>query len=138
MNPHLPELPEQLLRHLTRQRDAAQADVDRLTTELDHARQLLERLDITHQTLLAITRPQPTGPGPVPQPQLPPGYSQILTLLAGHPTASTPRTSPTPSARTPPARNTVEGISAKLKRLVGRDLATEPQKGLFTIKAPKT
>jgi hypothetical protein len=33
------------------------------------------------------------------------------------------------------SKNTVEGVRAKLKRLVGRDLATEPQPGLLTINA---
>ncbi|MEU5884986.1 hypothetical protein [Spirillospora sp. NPDC047279] len=103
-----------------------------------HSRQLLDHLEVTRQTLLAITRPQPHGPEPAAELQLPPGYSEILALLAGHPHGLHPKDIAAALGHDPTSKNTVEGIRAKLKRLVGRDLATEPQKGLFIIKEPES
>jgi hypothetical protein len=126
-----PPVPDQLLRRLAEDRDAARARVERLTAELADARHHLERLEITHQMLLELAG----AAGP----PLPPAYRDILDVLADHPpTAYAPKTSPSPSASPPPARTPFEGIRAKLKRLVGRDLAQEPEAGLFTIKRDNT
>ena len=132
-----PPVVEQLLRHLAEHCDTARAHVDRLTAELAEARQRLDRLEVTHQTLLELTGtadepPQPAGP------PLPPAYQDILGVLTDHPDGI--RTKDIALALDLPAtsKNTVEGIRAKLKRLVGRDLATEPKPGLFTIKRSDT
>ncbi|QFG20273.1 hypothetical protein [Actinomadura sp. WMMB 499] len=121
-----PPVPDQLLRRLADDRDAARARVEQLTTELADARHHLERLETTHQMLLDLAG----AAGP----PLPPAYRDILTVLADHPGGL--RTKDVALALNLPAtsKNTVEGIRAKLKRLVGRDLAEEPETGFFTIK----
>ncbi|WP_083959062.1 hypothetical protein [Herbidospora mongoliensis] len=137
MNDVPPPLPEPLLAHLTGLRDAAAAEIDRLTTALDHARQQLTRLDVTRQTLLDLLPPEAL-PEPEPEPpQLPTAYQDLLTVLARHPDGLTAREACLALGLPHTRKNTVEGVRAKLKRLVGRDLATEPKPGLFTIKASK-
>ena len=130
-----PPLPEDLLAHLTTRRDAAQTEVDALTAELADAREFLTRLDITRQTLLDLLGPAtpPPEPSPADQP-LPPAYTDILTVLAQHPDGLHPKDVALALDLPSTSKNTVEGIRAKLKRLVGRNLATEPEKGLFTAK----
>ncbi|SFO34713.1 hypothetical protein [Actinomadura madurae] len=121
-----PPVPDQLLRRLADDRDAARARVERLTAELAEARHQLERLEVTHQTLLELAG----AAGP----PLPPAYRDILAVLADNPGGL--RTKDVALALNLPAtsKNTVEGVRAKLKRLVGRDLAEEPESGLFAIK----
>jgi hypothetical protein len=125
-----PPVPDQLLRRLADDRDAARAEVERLTAELADARHRLERLEVTHQMLQELA--DAAGP------PLPPAYRDILAVLADHPHGL--RTKDIALALNLPAadKNTIEGIRAKLKRLVGRDLAEEPEPGLFTIKRDNT
>lgn len=139
MNQQPPPLPEDLLAHLTARRDTAQAEVDRLTAELADAREFLTRLDITRQTLLDLLGPATPPPEPSPaDPPLPPAYTDILTVPAQHPDGLHPKDVCLAIDLSSTSKNTVEGIRAKLKRLVGRDLATEPEKGLFILKPPET
>lgn len=127
-----PPVPEPLLRHLAAHRDTARAEVDRLTAELADAQQLLARLEVTHQTLLELA--DHDHPPRSAQPPLPPAYHDILGILADHPNGIRPKDIALALNLPATSKNTVEGIRAKLKRLVGRDLATEPQPGLFTTK----
>jgi len=134
--PPRPPVPEQLLCHLAEHRDAARTEVDRLTAELADAQHLLTRLEVTHQTLLDLAgHDHPLRPA---EPALPPAYQDILGVLADHEHGI--RTKDIALALNLPAtsKNTIEGVRAKLKRLVGRDLATEPEPGLFTIKRSNT
>ena len=126
------ELPEPLLRHLTGLHDAARAEVDRLTAELETVQQQLTRLEVTRQTLLDLLPPAPPEPD---RPQLPPAYQDLLAVLAQHPGGLHAREACLALGLPHTHKNTVEGIRAKLKRLVSRDFATEPKPGLFTIKA---
>ncbi|MFI0487029.1 hypothetical protein [Actinomadura sp. 9N215] len=121
-----PPVPDQLLRRLADDRDAARARVERLTAELADAWQQLDRLEVTYQTLLALAGT--AGP------PLPPAYQDILQVLTGHPDGIRPKDVALALNLPATSKNTIEGIRAKLKRLVGRDLATEPQPGLFAIK----
>ena len=127
-----PPVPEELLCHLAEHRDAARAEVMRLTAELADAQQLLARLDVTHQTLLELTGrdhpPEPAGP------PLPSAYQDILGVLADHEDGIRPKDLCLTLNLPATSKNTVEGVRAKLKRLISRDLATEPKPGLFTIK----
>jgi hypothetical protein len=131
VNGQAPELPEPLLWHLTVLHQAAQAEVDRLTTELDAAQQQLTRLEITRQTLLDLLPPAPPEPD---RPRLPTAYQDLLAVLARHPDGLHAREACLALGLPHTHKNTVEGIRAKHKRLVSRDLATEPKPGLFTIK----
>ncbi|MGP4030419.1 hypothetical protein [Actinomadura sp. 3N407] len=128
-----PPVPEQLLRHLAGHRDTARAEVDRLTAELADARQQLDRLETTHQTLLELTGTADEPPPPA-GPPLPPAYQDILGVLADHPAGLRPKDIALALDLPATSKNIVEGVRAKLKRLVGRDLATEPEPGLFTTK----
>ncbi|TDC74454.1 MarR family transcriptional regulator [Actinomadura sp. 7K507] len=127
-----PPVPDQLLRRLADDRDAARARVERLTAELANARQQLERLEVTHQTLLELAG----AAGP----PLPPAYRDILDVLTDHPDGLRPKDIALALALGQPttSKNTIEGIRAKLKRLVGRDLAEEPQPELFAINQNNT
>jgi hypothetical protein len=132
-----PPVPDQLLRHLAEHRDAARAEVDRLTAELAQARQHLDRLEVTHQTLLEVTGAAEQPPRPA-GPPLPPAYQDILGVLTDHPDGIRPKDLALALNLPATSKNTVEGIRAKLKRLVGRDLATELEPGLFAIKQSNT
>jgi hypothetical protein len=125
-----PPVPDQLLHRLAEDRDAARARVERLTAELADARHQLERLEVTHQMLLELAGT--AGP------PLPPAYRDILDVLADHPDGLRPKDVALAVGLPATSKNTVEGIRAKLKRLVGRDLAEEPESGLFTIKRDNT
>ncbi|MFD0851953.1 hypothetical protein ACFQ07_06955, partial [Actinomadura adrarensis] len=105
--------------------------------ELAEARHQLERLEVTHQTLLELTGTDQSAPEPA-APQFPPAYRDILAVLADHPEGLRPKDIALALGQPATSKNTVEGIRAKLKRLVGRDLTEEPEPGLFTIKQDNT
>ncbi|GAA0948363.1 hypothetical protein GCM10009550_24620 [Actinocorallia libanotica] len=88
-------------------------------------------LGVTRQTLLDLLPPAPPEPD---RPRLPPAYQDLLAVLAQHPDGLHAREACLALGLPHTHKNTVEGIRAKLKRLVSRDLATEPKPGLFTIK----
>jgi hypothetical protein len=134
--PPRPPVPEPLLRHLAEHRDAARAQVDRLTAELADAQQLLTRLEVTHQTLLDLAGHN--HPLRAAEPTLPPAYQDILGVLTDHPDGIRPKDIALALNLPTTGKNTIEGVRAKLKRLVGRNLATEPQPGLFAIKQSNT
>ena len=98
--------------------------LDRLTAEFAGARQRLDPLEVTHQTLLELTGTADLPPRPA-GPPLPPAHQDILGVLTDHPDGI--RAKDIALALNLPAtsKNTIEGVRAKLKRLVGRDLAAE-------------
>lgn len=105
--------------------------ITELSAQLAAAERALERLEITRETMLELAaedNAEPPGP-------LPPGYPEILTafetareglrakdLCEALGTGTEPRH--------------VETMQAKLKRLVDRDILTEPEPGLFTRPGP--
>ncbi|MFD5075237.1 hypothetical protein [Streptomyces sp. NPDC058371] len=99
------------------------------------AERTLERLDITRETMPEL----PAEDGIEPPEPLPPGYREVLAALeqAGHgPRAK--EVCEMLGVGTEP-RHT-ESIRAQLKRLVDRDILTEPEPeagtGLFTLPQP--
>jgi hypothetical protein len=99
-----------------------------LTEQLAAAEETLKRLETTRETILELTAEDGTAP---PEP-LPPGYRQILALFEQ--TAEGLRAKEVCRALRlgTEARHT-ENTRAKLKRLVTRDILTEPEPGLFTL-----
>jgi uncharacterized coiled-coil protein SlyX len=134
--PARPRVPADLLAHLEEREHAARAEVDRLqeaiaelTEQLDHAQQHLDRLVLTRRTLLEIAEPDDTSRG---IDTLPPAYRDILAVFTGTDAALRAKDlCETLETGTEPRH--VEAMRAKLKRLVGRDVLTEPEPGLFTI-----
>ena len=129
-----PVVPGELLAHLQERQDDARDQIGRLRAEiaelsgqLQETEQLLERLELTHRTLLEIAPPASGDPEP-----LPPAYQQILAVFA--------RTDGGLRAKdlchtlgTGDQPRHIEGMRSKLKRLVGRDILTEPEPGIFTM-----
>jgi hypothetical protein len=147
-----PLVPGHLLEHLTEREQHARAEVDRLraaitalTAQMDHAGHLADRLQLTRQTLQEITEQEeqeqdPTGPAsdtssdPVP---LPPAYQDILAVLTRTDTGLRAKDL-CHALHLDDQPSNVETMRAKLKRLVGRDLLTEPEPGLFILNRPKS
>jgi hypothetical protein len=136
--PSRPRVPGELSAYLEQCEHAARAEADRLqaaitelTEQLDHARQHCDRLALTRRTLLEIAGTQPDDPaGRIDT--LPPAYRDILAVFTR--TGEAQRAKELCQALeigTEPRH--VEAMRAKLKRLVGRDVLTEPESGLFTI-----
>lgn len=130
---HSPLLPDALLADLDTMTGIARAEVTdltasiaALTTRLEQAQQALARLDATRQTLEEIAARHDTAPQP-----LPAGYAEILALLTSQETGMRPK-EVCRALSLPEEHKTIEGVRAKLKRLVGRNLAQELQPGLFT------
>jgi hypothetical protein len=129
-----PHVPGELLAHLQARQDDArdqinrlQAQITELTQQMHDAEHLLERLELTHRTLLEIAPPTAGGPEP-----LPPAYQEILDVFT--------RTDGGLRAKdlchalnTGDQPRHIEGMRSKLKRLVGRDILTEPEPGMFTL-----
>ncbi|GAB2991519.1 hypothetical protein GCM10023080_066590 [Streptomyces pseudoechinosporeus] len=102
-----------------------------LTEQLAAAERTLERLDITRETMLELAAEDGIEP---PEP-LPPGYREVLTAFeqAGHGLRAKEVCEILGIGTEP--RHT-ESIRAKLKRLVDRDILTEPEPGLFAFTQP--
>ncbi|KIZ17052.1 hypothetical protein [Streptomyces natalensis] len=102
-----------------------------LTEQLAAAERTLERLDITRETMLELASEDGTEP---PEP-LPPGYREVLAAFeqTGY-RLRAKEVCQTLGIGTEPRQT--ESIRAKLKRLVDRDILTEPEPGLFTLAQP--
>lgn len=134
-----PAVPGELLAHLEQREHDAQAEADRLhaaiaelSNQLDHAQQLVERLRLTRQTLLEVTEPDRVDDQLRPIDTLPPAYQDILAIFA-HADGGMRAKDLCRTLDTGTEPRHVEAMRAKLKRLVGRDILTEPQPGLFTM-----
>ncbi|MFF8941832.1 transposase [Streptomyces sp. NPDC014864] len=95
--------------------------IAQLTEQLATAEKTLERLEITRETVLELA-----GKAGLPLPEpLPPGYRDILAAFEKADGALRAKdVCQALGTRTEPRH--VEGIRAKLKRLVSRDILTEP------------
>jgi uncharacterized coiled-coil protein SlyX len=135
-----PVVPSELLAHLDECEQHARAEADRLhaaiaelSAQVENAQQLVSRLQLTRQTLLEIAgqQQQKDQPDSTPEP-LPPAYQEILAVFT--------RTDGGLRAKDlcralnigDQSRH-IENMRSKLKRLVGRDILTEPEPGLFTM-----
>ncbi|MCG5215521.1 hypothetical protein [Streptosporangium sp. KLBMP 9127] len=134
-----PVVPDELLRHLGGREHDARAQVDRLRTEiaelsdrLEDAQQLVSRLQLTRQTLLEIAGRQHEQNQSGTEEPLPPAYQEVLAVFT--------RTDGGLRAKDlcralniGDQPRHIESMRAKLKRLVGRDILTEPEPGLFAM-----
>jgi hypothetical protein len=99
-----------------------------LTEQLAAAEGTLKRLEITRETILELAAEDGTPP---PEP-LPPGYREILAAFEKADGALRAK-DVCQALGTGTEPRHVEGIRAKLKRLVSRSVLTEPEPGLFTL-----
>jgi hypothetical protein len=105
--------------------------IAQLTEQLATAEKTLERLEITRETVLELAAEAGL---PLPEP-LPPGYRDILAAFEKADGALRAK-DVCQALGTGTEPRHVEGIRAKLKRLVSRDILTEPEPGLFTLAQP--
>ncbi|MCW7944985.1 hypothetical protein AAW14_23945 [Streptomyces hygroscopicus] len=107
--------------------DQLRDQVARITEQLNQAERALERLQIT-----SVTVQEPAAEeGPPTVDTLPPGDHDILAVIEHATDGLRPKQlCQILGIGTGPRH--VEGIRAKLRRLVSRGLLTEPKPGLFT------
>ena len=114
--------------------DQLREHIAKLTSELSTAESELADLQTTHQTLVKLTYSEVTTAEPAIASE---PYQQILAVF--HADGSTMRAKDVCHALgIGIAPKDTEGIRAKLKRLVNRQILTEPQPGLFTLHAKRT
>jgi predicted transcriptional regulator len=123
-------------RAVTYQAEQLRSTMEELAAQLRENEQELEHLGITRKTVLAFAEEVAAQP-PEPTPDLPehPAYQQILAAFAHErrPLRARDLCEALDLGFTP---KTVEGMRAKLKRLVKRGILTEPEPGLFTQPSP--
>ncbi|RQX05909.1 hypothetical protein [Micromonospora inaquosa] len=126
---------------LTERETAAGVTVERLreqigilTDQLTTAETELAELAITRKTLLNLTgHADPAAPADATVAS--PAYQQILAVF--HTAAGPMRAKDICRALdTGVTAKDTEGLRAKLKRLVARQILTEPEAGLFTLASP--
>ncbi|WP_018635464.1 hypothetical protein [Parafrankia elaeagni] len=109
-----------------------QEEIKRLGEELTTAEHALERLEITHQTLVELT----TEDTPTPADPLPDGYRDVLALFVQDQDGGLRAKDACRALGAGTEPRHVEGMRAKLKRLVERGVLTEPEPGLFVLPRP--
>lgn len=105
-----------------------------LTDQLTAAETELTELAITRKTLLSLTgHTDPTSPADATVAS--PAYQQILAVFHS---ATTPMRAKDicHTLGTGTTTKDTENLRAKLKRLVARQILTEPEAGLFTLASP--
>lgn len=106
-----------------------------MTEQLDHARQHGDRLALTRRTLQEITGTEPDDTtGHIDT--LPPAYRDILAVFT-RTTGALRAEDLCQALHTGTEPRHVEAMRAELKRLVGRDILTEPEPGSFAINPDK-
>ncbi|AZP23010.1 hypothetical protein EJC51_47250 [Streptomyces aquilus] len=110
--------------------DRLRTQIAELTTQLAAAEKALERLRITRETILEIAPDLPGGLAPLPS-----AYRQILALFEDTADGLRPK-DVCIALDTGTEPRHVEGVRAKLKRLVSRGILTEPEPGLFRLPQP--
>jgi hypothetical protein len=144
-------VPPGLLEHLTERERQTRAEIDRLraaivdlTVQVEAAGHLADRLRLTRQTLQETTEQEererrPAGPAPAATSgtePLPPACQDILAVLTRTDTGLRAKDL-CHALHLDDQSGHVEVTRAKLKRLVGRDLLTEPEPGLLIANRPK-
>ena len=131
-------LPAELLGYLDQQEQDTGEEIERIDAEITEltagrqaARERLDRLRLTRQTLLEITDPEPADRSADPT-ALPAAYQDILEVLAAAEHGLHVKDVCRALHLGEEPRHT-ENMRAKLKRLVGRGILTEPKPGLFTM-----
>ena len=131
-------MPSELLRHLSDREDDARVEAGRLraqiaelTTRLEAAEQVVSRLQLTRQTLLEIAGQRDQDQPDTTEP-LPAAYQEILAIFT-HTDGGLRAKDLCQALNHGYQPRQVENMRAKLKRLVGRDILTEPEPGLFTM-----
>jgi hypothetical protein len=107
-------------------------EITELEGRLAAAEQAAHRLEITRETVLELAGDGDTGPVE----PLPPGYREVVAVVeqAGQAGAHAKQVCQALGVGTEPRH--VESTRAKLKRLVDRDILTEPDPGLFVLPHP--
>jgi hypothetical protein len=105
-----------------------------LTDQLTTAETELAELAITRKTLLSLTG-HTDAAAPADATVASPAYQQILAVFH---TATAPMRAKDicHALGTGTTAKDTEGLRAKLKRLVARQILTEPEAGLFTLASP--
>ncbi|MFY1692821.1 hypothetical protein [Plantactinospora sp. WMMB782] len=135
--------PPTLLTLLTERETAAGLVVERLraqiaslTEQLTAAETEVTELAITRKTLLSLGGPLDAA-APTDPTVASPAYQQILAVF--HAATAPMRAKDICHALgTGTAAKDTEGLRAKLKRLVARQILTEPEAGLFVLAPPTT
>lgn len=116
---------------LSNEQDRTAAEIERLTAHLGEIRAAKEDLATAHKVILSLNENDPAGQRLDGVPDNP-AYQNVLTVLAD---ADRPLRAKdlchALDIGTEPRH--IEAMRAKLKRLVGANLATEPDPGLFMI-----
>lgn len=107
--------------------------IARLGEQLAAAERTLERLEITHATVLELAA-EDEHPPPEAEP-LPPGYREILALFEHADGGLRPK-DVCQGLGIGSEQKHIEGARAKLKRLVTRSILIEPEPGLFVLSPP--
>ncbi|MFE7115537.1 hypothetical protein ACFU99_08955 [Streptomyces sp. NPDC057654] len=107
--------------------------ITKLSEQLAAVEHRLERLEIARETVLEIAEDSDSESGGAAP--LPPAYHQILALFENDEHGLRARDICEALGTGTENRN-VEGVRAKLKRLVSRRILTEPEPGLFTMPRP--
>ncbi|MCX4469432.1 hypothetical protein OOK41_16825 [Micromonospora sp. NBC_01655] len=130
-----------LLNLLTERETAAGITVDRLreqiaslTDQLTAAETDVAELAITRKTLLSLGGHLDVA-APADPTVASPAYQQILAVFHGATAPMRAKDICRALGTGTTAKNT-EGLRAKLKRLVARQILTEPEAGLFTLAPP--
>lgn len=119
------ETRQQLVRETAEQ---LRNQIDGLTEQLAAAEETLKRLETTRETIL---EPAAEDGNPPPEP-VPAGYHEILALFEQTGEGLRAKQVCQALGLGTEARHT-ESIRAKLKRLVAREIRTEPEPGMFTL-----
>jgi hypothetical protein len=115
--------------------DDLREQITALTGELATVEAELTDLQITRQTLMKLTHGELTATDPTITSA---PYQQILAVFEPAATSGIRAKDVCLALGTGVTPNDVEGIRAKLKRLVNRQILTETEPGLFTLTAKRT
>ena len=134
VEPVLAEI-DQLKQAVTTEAEATRERIERFTARLSELDRQLEHLQITRATLLALPQDPETRAAAAPELPEHPAYQQILTVFADErrPLRARDLCESLDLGLEP---KKIEGMRAKLKRLVKIGILGEPEPGLFAQTHP--